>query len=382
LLDGTDLAELCRQRQWVRTRLVFELRAVAWSKQRRKLPDDASMIRQLREWIHGRRGLGAQNAELLAEIFHAPFAVGKPQEPQALNPDVNAEFAERLAKAKKLDRTMILGFEERTEELRVLDRQLGASKLLKENESHVERMNGLRRHALHGDQRPSLAAAIAEAAALAGWQALDLGDAGKAWDLHETAKEAAKESNSSAVLAHVTAQQAFALLDTNHPKDAAELIRFARQEADGKIPDLLRSWLFAAEAEALAASNDPTGTQGLLDSAAASLPPDGAPDDELPFLFLNDAHLGRWRGHCLARLGMDEAVQELSAAVKGLDPTFTRAAAGLHCDLALAHSVRGHHEEARTEAKAAERLATQTASARQRRRINRLLVSGEERSAH
>lgn len=45
--------------------------------------------------------------------------------------------------------------------------------------------------------------------------------------LHDTAKAAARQGTNPRVLAHVTAQQAYALLDVGKPSDAAELISHA-----------------------------------------------------------------------------------------------------------------------------------------------------------
>jgi hypothetical protein len=74
------------------------------------------------------------------------------------------------------------------------------------------------------------------------------------------------------------------------------------------------------------------------------LPADTA-DPSLPFIFLNQAHLARWRGNCLARLGDAAAVQHSLAALAALDASFTRAEAGLRCDLAEAMFVIGERDE-------------------------------------
>lgn len=381
MMDATDLPRLCEQRGWTtRSRLMLELRAAARRKGRGLLPDDTSLKRMIREWIHGRRGLSPEYADLFAEVFGVPFAAGKPRaEPSAPAAGDSTDLAARLATAATIDAPLITLLEAQTQSFRALDRQLGAARLLKQTEAHIDQMTELWRYALPGQHRAALAAAVAEAAALAGWQALDLGDPHKAWSLHEIAKSAARESEVPAIVAHVTAQQAYALLDLGRAGDAAKLIQHARMTAGGQVPTMLRSWLWAAEAEALAASGAASQAQDALDEASRVLPGQDA-DEGLPFLFLNDVHLARWRGHCLARLGKAEAVQELTDAVNRLDPTFTRAAAGLRCDLALAYSMRGQHEEARAEARVAEALATRTASARQRRRITRLLASAEEQS--
>ena len=378
MMDATDLPRLYEQRGWKnRARLMLEMRSAARRTGHGLLPDDASLRRMLREWIHGRRGLSQEYADLFAEIFGVPFAVGKPSTSAvAAAPEDSTDLAARLNAAQSMDTSLIALLEAQTDTFRAIDRQLGAARLLQQTEAHVEQMTDLWRYALPGPHRAALAGALAEASALAGWQALDLGDPHRAWSLHEAAKSAARESGDRAIIAHVTAQQAYALLDLDRPQHAVTLIQHARAEAEGRIPAVLRSWLWAAEAEALAAHGSASLAQQALDEASRTLSEQGS-DEGLPFLFLNDAHLARWRGHCLARVGHAEAVRDLTTAVEQHDPTFTRAAASLRCDLALAYSVRGQHEEARAEARVAESLATRAASVRQRRRIARLLTSGE-----
>ncbi|BEL10325.1 hypothetical protein Q0Z83_085160 [Actinoplanes sichuanensis] len=58
MMDGTDLVRLCDQQGWSRARLMLELRNAARSRNRGLLPDDPSLKRMIREWAHGRRGLG------------------------------------------------------------------------------------------------------------------------------------------------------------------------------------------------------------------------------------------------------------------------------------------------------------------------------------
>lgn len=83
-------------------------------------------------------------------------------------------------------------------------------------------------------------------------------------------------------------------------------MRHARQEATGRVPCLLQTWLWAAEAEALASAGEERSARSALEEADRLLPAD-AVDPELPFVILDATHLGRWRGYCLARLGATEA---------------------------------------------------------------------------
>ena len=98
----------------------------------------------------------------------------------------------------------------------------------------------------------------------------------------------------------------------------------------------------------------------------------GAASEDLPYLALNESHLARWRGNCLVMFGDPQTADDLAAALAAMDDGFTRAEAGLRCDLAAALHVRGEHDEARRHLKKARELAQLTGSARQRRRIRGL----------
>jgi len=375
-MHATEIGALCEARGWTRARLIFELHKVARERGER-LPGDDSLRRMVREWNAGRRGLSPLYAELLSSVFGVTFGSGTAGDGDEAAIPEPSELDARLQVSAQVDVGLIELLEGQTQSLRLLDRRLGAMRLLTQTELHLGQIGDLLAYTLPGGQRAPLAAAAAEAAALAGWQALDLGDPAKAWQHHETAKNAARESANASILAHVTAQQGYALLDRQRLAEAVQLTRYARETAAGKVPALLMSWLLAAEAESLAATGDDVAARKALDEAQRLLPEDST-DPDLPFVVLDAVHLGRWRGHCLARLGAAEAVDDLSDALSRLDPSFTRAAAGLRTDLALAHSMRGEHEAAHEQARAALELAVQTASERQKRRLRALLASGRQ----
>lgn len=121
-----------------------------------------------------------------------------------------------------------------------------------------------------------------------------------------------------------------------------ELVRCAaRPEQLARVPARLRAWLAAAEAEFLASAGEESQARRLLDHAAKLLPP-GDVDEELPYLMLNQTHLARWRGNCLATLGAEAAVEDLAAALDGMHAMpSTRAEAGLRVDLAVALATAG-----------------------------------------
>ena len=212
---------------------------------------------------------------------------------------------------------------------------------------------------------------LADAAALAGWQAIDMGDLTVAWDHFERAIAAAREAGDYCLLAFASGEQAYVLLDLHRSHEALEMVRAAYADTHPRVPHEIRGWLRAAEGEMAAAARQETTCRQALDLAAREIGY-GPSDEELPYLALNVTHLARWRGNCLIQFGDPETAGELSAALDAMDGSFTRAEAGLRCDLAAAMHVTGERDEARRHLKRASELAQLTGSARQRRRIREL----------
>jgi hypothetical protein len=256
-----------------------------------------------------------------------------------------------------------------------LDCHVGAAPIVDRMIGHLETVQAALSHAILPSIRQPLAAVLADSAALAAWQALDVGAVNRAWQYHETARYAALEARDAVLLTHAMAQQAFVLVDIDEPEAAVDLVREARREAGTSVSERFRAWLLAAEAEVHAAAGNDQSCRRAFDRAESVLP-DGseAVETAMPFIVLNRAHLARWRGHSLARLGDPGAVDHLYVALSGNGVVSTRAEAGLRCDLAHAHLIRGERDEARSHAVEARRLARRSGSVRQRRRIDRLAL--------
>ncbi len=151
------------------------------------------------------------------------------------------------------------------------------------------------------------------------------------------------------------------------------MIQQAHRADHHRLPPLMRTWLYAAEAEALAACDDGSAALRTMDAAAASLPSDSDDDASMSYLALNLVHLARWRGSILARLGDSDAVDDLNRALEGMaQGAFTRAEAGVRCDLAGALLARGETGEAAQQIEHARRLVVISGSTRQRRRVEQL----------
>ena len=371
------LAQVRTERGWKKTRLIYELRRAA-SRRGETLPKDESLGRRIAVWENQDGAVSDFYRELLCEVYgREPVDLGLLEPPRVEEiPELPDELT-GLPELVRLDSGLVALLRDQTQGLRLLGRRLGGPTIHAQAVAHVETVQRLVRHALPGADREVAADELGQAAALAGWQALDMGRLDDAWRLHETATAAAREGG-AAGLGYARAQQGFVLLDAGRVADAHALIRSARERLDAPVSRELRAWLHAAEGEALAALGDRDAALHALDSAAAELP--DRPEGSLPYLMLDQGNLARWRGHCLARLGETSAIEDLSDALdviagdrRGSAEASVRAEIGLRVDLAIALRARGEVTESQGQAARASELAGRTGSARQRRRIEALL---------
>jgi tetratricopeptide (TPR) repeat protein len=291
--------------------------------------------------------------------------------PAATQPEQETELLRRIAVASHIDATVIGALQHETDAIRLLDRRLGAPAVAAKLGTHIRQLDTALRHSLRPGQRQPLAAVTADACALAGWQAIDMRRLPEAWTYFENAIAAAREAADMSLLAFAAGEQAYVLADLGHPRDALAMVQAARQETRARIPYQIQTWLHAAEGEMAAAAGQETACRHALDQAADAIS-HGPSGEDLPYLALNKAHLARWRGNCLVTFGDPQVADELATALAAMDGTFTRAEAGLRCDLAAALHAQGETTEAHSQLDQARQLAQLTGSARQRRRIRQL----------
>lgn len=359
-------------RNWKKSRLIHELRTAA-RRHGKSLVSDASIARRIAAWENDGATVGDFYRDLLCEVYGRSAAeLGLVELATFETTPITEELVERELTLSRLDVGLLDLLRAHTQSIRMLDRRLGGATIYQQSAAHVEQIERLVRYALPGKDREAAADELGQAAALAGWQALDMGRLDDAWRLHEVATAAGRESGYPAALAYARAQQAYVLLDAGRPADAHSVIHHARSEAGTSVPPMLRAWLNAAEGEALAAAGQRDGALRALDAAANDL--ETGDDDSLPYLMLGTGHLARWRGHCLARLGDEEAIENLTSALDVMgEGQYGRAEAGLRVDLAIAFRARGDSTESRHHARRAADVAGRTGSERQRRRIAELL---------
>ncbi|MGH9063680.1 MAG: hypothetical protein ACRD0L_06890 [Acidimicrobiales bacterium] len=374
------LAELRTRRGLSQGQLVNALRQAARSQGDGDLPPPRTLQQQLSRWEHGRQAPGARYRRLLTavlgcsevELGLAPVVEGESE------PSAEETFAQQtealaagLARAGSVGEETIQAFQHTTDYLRLRDREGGANHLLHQLRGHQGLLDGAMRYSLSPALRSALATILADTAALHAWHALDMGQLVRSWDAFDTAEAAAKLATNPAIAAFVAAERAYALLEIGRPEDARQLIDHVHGVGSRKVPALLAAWLSAARGEILAAIGENRACRRALDLAAGRLAA-ADPEPDLPFIVLDDHHLARWQGHCLARLGDPQAIAHLETSLFALDLTFVRARAGALIDLATALASCGDLTEAGRRLGEARVLALQAGSARQLRRAERL----------
>ena len=308
---------------------------------------------------------------LLGLSPHQITARTRPRSIAPARPGQDTELLRQITAARSIDGTVVRVLQGETDNIRLLDRRLGAPAVAGKLEAHISHIETGLRYSLRPGNREQLAVVLADASALAGWQAVDMGRLSRAWEHFECAIAAAREAGDACLLAFAAGEQAYVLLDLHRPAEALAMVRAAYEETQAAIPHEVRGWLRAAEAEMAAAAGEESACRTALDSAAKELG-HGPASEDLPYLALNETHLAHWRGNCLVLFGDPQTADDLTAALTAMDGSFTRAEASLRCDLAAALHVRGEKDEAKRHLKRAREVAQLAGSARQRRRIRDL----------
>lgn len=309
-----------------------------------------------------RRVLEAMFGIPIAELLGPPHAVTATDE--------TAELTARLAAARATDLETVAAFQQRLDLARQLDRRLGGRALAVELSEQIRQMQELTRYSVDATIRRGLAAVIADACTLVGWQWLDQNDPMKAWDYYSQGMTAAAETEEAALQSYVLAGQSVVLLDLNEPSAALHMTEHACNSTSGRLPPILAAWLSAAHGESCAANNLHAESLRSFDRAEQLL--SGGSAEEVPFLVFGQNHLTRWRGNALMRLRDPRAVDVLTQTLSEVPFGFTRAETAVSVDLAAALGIAGERDAAESHAARADSLARQISSTRHRRRIDRL----------
>ncbi|MEU1454089.1 XRE family transcriptional regulator [Streptomyces avermitilis] len=335
----------------------------------------ASLRVYVSEWENEKRTISDRYAGILRKLLGVTDTELRdaPAAPAPSVADGYDDLLSRIDSASSVGESMVTAFNAQTELLRTMDRQMGAAGLVDQMTGHLAALEEALNFAVLPTARRPVALALAGASTLAAWQAIDSGAVERAWRHYELAKRAARDAEAPMYLAHAMGEQAFVLCEAGRAALGVELVRDAQRTLGNDGSPRLWAWLRATEAELCAHAGMVDDCHRALDKAMDCIP-DG-PEDRDPdmlSIFLNDSHLTRWQGNVLGLLGEEGAVTSLYGALKMMDPTFVRARAGLHTDLAQAHLTRAEYDDAQKHLRQARLLAGRTGSVRQRRRVDLL----------
>jgi hypothetical protein len=281
------------------------------------------------------------------------------------------ELRTALSTSAQINSELIQIFQQQLNNIRRIDRQLGATEVLTQLRDQIEHMATRLDYSLTPHIRNALAAVLVDACTLAGWQSMDQGNLTQAWHYYQRAKAFAHHAESEPLNAYATTAQAITLLDLDNSTEALKLITPATTNSN--TPPMIQAWLHGAAGEIYAANNDSDNSNRALDSASHII--ERHNEDEPPFIILSPAHLERWRGNALTRLKSGQATVVLNKALRTLEPTFVRARAATQLDLAQAVATTGDTSTAMTHLHNAQELTAQCASVRLDRRWRHLVAS-------
>jgi len=165
----------------------------------------------------------------------------------------------------------------------------------------------MRQHAaLHDPEfRKDLAAAVSEAAGLAGWLHWDMHDIGSARTHYGTAIKAARASGNATLHAYMLGNLASLTVDRGDTAEGLALLRHAGRRLGPERPATAIAWLSALEAVAHANGRNEAATWDALDRSTAAVEevPRGDPPP-WPWVFRFDhAKVAAHRLVCAVRLG-------------------------------------------------------------------------------
>lgn len=375
---ASRIKEARRQRGWSQPRLIAEMERAA---QRRgtTLPSRETLKSRVSRWENNHARPDEFYRQLLREALGLDDReLGFTEESTEHITTAVDELRSRLVTARAPDRELLDALARQTDAIRRQDRQYGAGPLLEQMRAHVANVDQHLSHAAFEVVRKPLAQVLADAAALAGWQALDLVATDQAWRLFETASRAARQAEDCQLYAFSRMEQAHVLADLSSSGDAADLARDTWAECEKRVTPSLRCWLAAGTAEMLAAAGERPDARGMIRLAERLA--DGLDDERPPYLVFDRTHLDRWVGHNLVLLHDSAAEPQLREVAATMDASFARAGAALHLDLAVALAQRGVIDEAKGELSQADSLARRVGSRRQLQRLSRLRtdIRGEE----
>jgi transcriptional regulator with XRE-family HTH domain len=229
----------------------------------------------------------------------------------------------------------MLALEQMTDRHRLLYHELSSAEMLIPVEAHLSLLTSLMRGAQPEPLRHRVASAAAEAAGLAAWLWHDLGDQFKTGIFYRMAESLLTQAENPALAGYITGFRALAADTAGSRAEAVSHAEVARIQTPVTASKLVKSWLAAVSANAVALTGDHREALRLLDQARDLF--ESAQDREAWMYDFDHSALAAFQGQCLLRLGRPgEAIAAFEAGLAELSHDCERRRAGLMIDLAEA----------------------------------------------
>jgi transcriptional regulator with XRE-family HTH domain len=199
-----------------------------------------------------------------------------------------------------------------TASYRRLNQLLGHSAVYGQVMDHHGRLSAWFEHARPAD-RQRLGELVTDSGDLAAWLCFDLERYEDAAVLYRQAAGAAKEVGDVSRQAYLVGRMSRTLSNSGRLDQAIVIADGAERIADVKATWTVRSWLAATRAYAHAEQGDERACRANLERAAGLLDrADGEPRDDY-IAFYGEAHLHKWSGYALLKLGETNAAAIVEA---------------------------------------------------------------------
>ncbi len=350
------------------------------------IPTLHSVVGTISNWENGRNNPSDEYQMLLnAVLGERPISVLESEEYKKLLvlPDVEsrANSGMLLAELKQADSLRLYDLDQlvgATEELRLLDRHGNIPETIATMERHINSLERLFDASTEPLVSLSLAGTLADAAAIAGWAALDRGRPGDSLRQFSVSMYAARYAGNRSLDAFTSAQRAYVFIDLGQFDSAQKLVAKVLQRDERYVPSELAAWLYGAQAEAAAANGNVDLCKRSLDLGRTRLAHAGS-SGECPYVVLDELHFERWAGSCLAKLGNRDSIDSLERVRNEMHPDFARALGGVLVDLTQAYVAQGEIDAAANIFSSACLITGTVGSIRQ---LNRLRKLREEWPSH
>lgn len=270
-------------------------------------------------------------------------------------------FRYALAVPTRADTAMVAVVQTTVTQLFDLEHHTPARVLLPTVGRQLDDIAGLLRGAADSELRERLVAHGGEAAALAGWLALDCGDVASAHRYWDGAIAAARSTADGPLLACVLTYLSYAALERDDYNGAWQLAHTATEHA-GEEPHA-QAWMNLRAAQAVARLGDIASAEASVKLArewALEIGPPPAPNDATPpwVRFVDRSYLWAMAADVLTRIGdLDNAYEAAVRAYSTLSSNRTKTRATILAQVAYTLAYLGGTERAAEHAKDALELA-------------------------